>query len=318
MLDSYGRSINYLRISITDLCNLRCRYCMTDKGVIKKEFEEILTLEEIEKITKEFVKLGINKIRITGGEPLVRKGILKLIREIGSLKEVKDFAMTTNGTMLKKYAKELKNAGLNRVNISLDTLNPKKYSHITRGGDIKNVLEGIEEAKKVGLTPIKLNVVLIKGFNEDEIEDFVNLTRDENIDVRFIELMPIGQVCQWSLNRYLSNNTVLEKCSYLERIESADKASPAVYYKLKNGKGRVGLINPISCKFCSNCNRMRLTADGKIKACLHSDEEIDIMKYLRQDMDISEILKNIIKDKPKEHNLEDGSYIKRNMMAIGG
>ena len=318
MLDSYGRSINYLRISITDLCNLRCRYCMTDKGVIKKEFEEILTLEEIEKITKEFVKLGINKIRITGGEPLVRKGILKIIREIGSLKEVKDFAMTTNGTMLKKYAKELKNAGLNRVNISLDTLNPKKYSHITRGGDIKNVLEGIEEAKKVGLTPIKLNVVLIKGFNEDEIEDFVNLTRDENIDVRFIELMPIGQVCQWSLNRYLSNNTVLEKCSYLERIESADKSSPAVYYKLKNVKGRVGLINPISCKFCSNCNRMRLTADGKIKACLHSDEEIDIMKYLRQDMDISGILKNIIKDKPKEHNLEDGSYIKRNMMAIGG
>ncbi|WP_058992478.1 GTP 3',8-cyclase MoaA [Sarcina ventriculi] len=318
MLDSYGRSINYLRISITDLCNLRCRYCMTDKGVIKKEFEEILTLEEIEKITKEFVKLGINKIRITGGEPLVRKGILKLIREIGSLKEVKDFAMTTNGTMLKKYAKELKNAGLNRVNISLDTLDPKKYSHITRGGDIKNVLEGIEEAKKVGLTPIKLNVVLIKGFNEDEIEDFVNLTRDENIDVRFIELMPIGQVCQWSLNRYLSNNTVLEKCSYLERIESTDKSSPAVYYKLKNGKGRVGLINPISCKFCSNCNRMRLTADGKIKACLHSDEEIDIMKYLRQDMDISGILKNIIKDKPKEHNLEDGSYIKRNMMAIGG
>ena len=146
----------------------------------------------------------------------------------------------------------------------------------------------------------------------------MNLTRDENIDVRFIELMPIGQVCQWSLNRYLSNNTVLEKCSYLERIESADKSSPAVYYKLKNGKGRVGLINPISCKFCSNCNRMRLTADGKIKACLHSDEEIDIMKYLRQDMDISGILKNIIKDKPKEHNLEDGSYIKRNMMAIGG
>lgn len=318
MLDSYGRSINYLRISITDLCNLRCRYCMTDKGVIKKEFEEILTLEEIEKITKEFVKLGINKIRITGGEPLVRKGILKLIREIGSLKEVKDFAMTTNGTMLKKYAKELKNAGLNRVNISLDTLNPKKYSHITRGGDIKDVLEGIEEAKKVGLTPIKLNVVLIKGFNEDEIEDFVDLTRDENIDVRFIELMPIGQVCQWSLTRYLSNNTVLEKCSYLERIESVDKSSPAVYYKLKNGKGRVGLINPISCKFCSNCNRMRLTADGKIKACLHSDEEIDIMQYLRKNMDISGILKNIIKDKPKEHNLEDGSYIKRNMMAIGG
>lgn len=318
MLDSYGRNINYLRISVTDLCNLRCRYCMTDKGIIKKEFEDILTLEEIEKITKEFVKLGVNKIRITGGEPLVRKGILKLIREIGSLDTVKDFAMTTNGTLLKKYAKDLKEAGLNRVNISLDTLNPKKYSHITRGGNINEVLEGIEEAKKVGLTPIKLNVVLIKDFNEDEIEDFVNLTKDQEIDVRFIELMPIGQVCQWSLNRYLSNSVVLEKCHYLEKIESKDKSSPAVYYKMENGKGRVGLINPISCKFCSNCNRIRLTADGKIKSCLHSDNEIDLMKPLREGIDISETLKDIIKDKPKEHNLEEGSYIKRNMMAIGG
>lgn len=318
MLDSYGRNINYLRISVTDLCNLRCRYCMTDKGIIKKEFEDILTLEEIEKITKEFVKLGVNKIRITGGEPLVRKGILKLIKEIGSLDTVKDFAMTTNGTLLKKHAKELKEAGLNRVNISLDTLNPKKYSHITRGGNINDVLEGIKEAKKVGLTPIKLNVVLIKDFNEDEIEDFVNLTKDDDIDVRFIELMPIGQVCQWSLNRYLSNSAVLEKCNYLDKIESKDKSSPAVYYKIKNGKGRVGLINPISCKFCSNCNRIRLTADGKIKPCLHSDNEIDLMKPLREGINISETLKNIIKDKPKEHNLEEGSYIKRNMMAIGG
>lgn len=318
MLDSYGRDINYLRISVTDLCNLRCRYCMTDKGIIKKEYENILTLEEIEKITKEAVNLGVNKIRITGGEPLVRRGVLKLIKEIGALKEVKDFAMTTNGTLLKKYAKELKDSGLNRVNISLDTLNPKKYSHITRGGNIKDVLEGLEEAKRVGLTPIKLNVVLIKDFNDDEIEDFVNLTKDEDIDVRFIELMPIGQVCQWSLNKYLSNTVILEKCNYLEKIESKDKSSPAVYYKLKDGKGRVGLINPISCKFCSNCNRIRLTADGKIKPCLHSDNEIDLMKPLRLGYDIKPILKGIIKDKPKEHNLEEGNYIKRNMTAIGG
>lgn len=318
MLDSYGRSINYLRISVTDLCNLRCRYCMTEKGIVKKEYENILNLEEIEKITKEFVKLGVNKIRITGGEPLVRKGLLKLIREIGSLKEVQDFAMTTNGTLLKKYARQLKDAGLDRVNVSLDTLDPKKYSYITRGGNIKDVLEGIEEARKVGLTPIKINIVLVKGFNEDEVEDFVKLTKDKEIDVRFIELMPIGQVCQWTLDKYLSNSFVLDKCNYLEKVDSTDKSSPAVYYKIKGGKGRVGFINPISCKFCSNCNRIRLTVDGKIKPCLHSNNEIDIMNPLRENKDISHILKDIIKEKPKEHNLEEGNYIKRNMMAIGG
>jgi cyclic pyranopterin phosphate synthase len=318
MIDSYGRNINYLRISVTDLCNLRCRYCMPENGIIKAPHNEILRLEEIYELAKNFVELGINKIRITGGEPLIRQGILSLIENIGKLKGVNDYAMTTNGILLKRYAKDLKNAGLNRVNISLDTLDEKKYYHITKGGCLKDVLEGIEEARKVGLTPIKLNVVLVGGFNENEIENFVNLTRNEEIDVRFIELMPIGQAKDWSLDKFISNNVVLEKVKNLSEIEKEDISSPAKYYKLPNSRGKVGLINPISCKFCDNCNRLRLTADGKVKPCLHSNDEIDLKTPLRNGEDINQIISNLIKNKPKEHNMEDGKYINRNMIAIGG
>ncbi|MBV7272041.1 GTP 3',8-cyclase MoaA [Clostridiaceae bacterium UIB06] len=318
MIDSYGRNINYLRISITDLCNLRCRYCMPEKGIEKIPHNEILRLEEIEELARIFVSLGVNKIRITGGEPLIRKGILNLIENIGRIEGLKDFAMTTNGIFLKKYARNLKNAGLNRVNISLDTLNEKKYRDITKGGDIKEVLEGIEEAKKVGLTPIKLNVVLIGGLNEDEIKDFVNLTKNENIDVRFIELMPIGQAKDWSLDKFISNKIVLEKVKELKEIIKEDISSPARYYKLPNSKGKVGLINPISCKFCDNCNRIRLTADGKIKTCLHSNAEIDLRIPLRMGEDLRKIITEVVINKPKEHNLENGEYIERNMTTIGG
>ncbi|WP_411681178.1 GTP 3',8-cyclase MoaA [Clostridium thailandense] len=318
MIDSYGRNISYLRISITDLCNLRCKYCMPEKGIEKIPHNEILRLEEIEELARIFVSLGVNKIRITGGEPLIRKGILNLIENIGRIEGLKDFAMTTNGIFLKKYARNLKNAGLNRVNISLDTLNEKKYRDITKGGDIKEVLEGIEEAKKVGLIPIKLNVVLIGGLNEDEIEDFVDLTKNENIDVRFIELMPIGQAKDWSLDKFISNKTVLEKVKELREITKEDISSPARYYKLPNSKGKVGLINPISCKFCDNCNRIRLTSDGKIKTCLHSNEEIDLRTPLRMGEDLRKIITEVVINKPKEHNLENGEYIERNMTTIGG
>lgn len=318
MFDLYGRKINYLRISVTDLCNLRCKYCMPENGIKKIEHKEILTLEEIQQVTEKFVGIGVNKVRITGGEPLVRQNILKLIEGIGKMDKVKDLAMTTNGTLLKKYARDLKNAGLNRLNISLDTLDEKKYSEITKAGNLKDVLEGIEVAKKEGLKPIKLNVVLIKDFNENEIEDFVNLTKYEDIDIRFIELMPIGDLKYWSLNNYFSNQVVLERVPELISVGSTDINSPAKYYKLPNSKGRIGLINPISCKFCENCNRIRLTADGKIKPCLHSNDEIDLKKILREGKDITELITNVIENKPKEHNLEDGNYIKRDMTAIGG
>ncbi|WP_313756901.1 GTP 3',8-cyclase MoaA [Tissierella sp.] len=318
MKDSFGREINYLRISLTDRCNLRCIYCMPEKGVSKFSHEEILTLEEVYEITKVFVELGVNKIRFTGGEPLIRKGIIDLIYKVSKLDGVKDLAMTTNGILLKEYAKELKKAGLNRVNISLDTLDEEKYSLITRGGKLENVLEGIEEAKKVGLTPIKINTVLIGGFNDDEIESFIGLTEKEDINIRFIELMPIGEAAGWAKEKFISNDIILEKVKELIPIPREDKSSPAVYYKLPNGKGKVGIINPISCKFCANCNRVRLTSKGQLKLCLHSNREIDIKEALKSGQDMRKLIIDSINQKEESHHLENGKYISRNMNQIGG
>lgn len=317
MKDSFNRNINYLRISVTDLCNLRCKYCMPINGICKKTHDDMLSFDEIELIAKEFVNLGVDKIRITGGEPLVRNGILDLVEKVGKIKGLKDFAMTTNGILLKKYAKELKLRGLNRVNISIDTLDESKYSHITRGGDLRKVLDGIEEAIKVGLYPIKLNVVLIGGFNDDEIENFVNLTKEADIDVRFIELMPIGEASDWNIDKFISNSTVLEKVKSLIKIESTDKSSPANYYKLPNGKGKIGLINPITCKFCDNCNRVRVTSEGKLKLCLHSNDEIDLRPHINNE-DFGKLISDIVKEKPEYHKLEDGEYLHKNMVQIGG
>lgn len=316
MIDSHNRNINYLRISITDSCNLRCKYCMP---AIENNFrnEESLSCDEIYNIAKDLVDLGIDKIRITGGEPLARKDSLDIIRKIGRL-DLKDFAITTNGILLKKYAKKLKEYGVKRVNISIDSFNPIKYKSITRGGNLQAVLEGINECKKVGLVPIKLNVVLIGGFNDDEINKFINLTIDEDIEVRFIELMPIGQVRDWSLDKFISNHKIIEANQELINIEAEDISSPANYYKIPNGKGKVGIINPISCKFCENCNRLRLTYDGKLKLCLHSNEEIDLKYAMDNNMDIKKIVLKSIKDKPKEHNLENGEYVERDMVRIGG
>ena len=289
MKDQFGRKINYLRISVTDLCNLRCIYCMPKEGIPKIQHEDILSVEEIEEIVKVFVKLGVNKIRLTGGEPLVRKGILDIVERIGKLEGIRDFAMTTNGLLLKEYAKDLRALGLKRVNISLDTLDDKKYSSITRIGSLQRVMKGIEAAKEVGLTPIKINTVLVGGFNDDEIEDLVRLTEKEEIDVRFIELMPIGEAIKLKADHFLSNEIVLQRVPNLIKIDGEDPSSPAVYYKLPNGKGKIGLINPVSCKFCKNCNRVRLTSQGKLKLCLHSDVEIDLREALRRGQAIEKL-----------------------------
>lgn len=318
MKDQYGRKINYLRISVTDLCNLRCRYCMPEEGIPKLSHKDILSVEEIEAIAKAFVNLGINKIRLTGGEPLVRGGILDIVEKIGNLDGVKDFAITTNGVLLKKYAQELKNRGLKRVNISLDTLKEEKYKYITRIGNIKDVFEGIEAAKKVGLTPIKINTVLVKGFNDDEIEDLARLTEKEDIDVRFIELMPIGETAKDESSKFISSEVVLEKLPELIQVERKDPSSPAVYYKLPNAKGKIGLIKPISCKFCRYCNRVRLTAQGKMKLCLHSNDEIDLKEPLRKGQDIESVILEAVKRKPASHHLEDGKYVLKKMYQIGG
>lgn len=318
MIDGYGRKINYLRLSITDRCNLRCQYCMPEEGVEKLSHSDILSLEEIDEMVSSFVRLGIDKIRVTGGEPLVRNGVVSLIEMIRKHPEIKDLALTTNGLLLKKMAKSLKDAGLDRVNISLDSLKPEKYFQMTRGGSLETVLEGIEEAKRVGLTPIKLNVVIIGGFNDDEIVDFVHMTEDEAIEVRFIELMPIGEVAKWSIKNYLPNTVVLEKVPELIPVASKDPASPAKYYKLPNGKGKVGLISPISCKFCTNCNRIRLTSEGKLKYCLHSDEEFDLKKALDDQLDLIEYIQQSVLKKPLEHHIGTGDTVARNMVQVGG
>lgn len=316
MIDSYGRKLNYLRMSITDNCNLRCKYCMPEVNN-NNEKHDMLSSDEIYKIASDMVDLGIDKIRITGGEPLARKDSLEIIKKVGSL-DLKDFTITTNGVLLKKYASKLKEYGVKRVNISLDSLDSNKYKEITRGGDLQNVLDGIEECKKVGLTPIKINVVLIGGFNEDEIDKLINLTMEDEIYVRFIELMPIGQAKNWSIEKFISSDIILEKVKNLKRIDCDEESSPATYYKLEGAKGKVGIINPISCKFCDRCNRLRVTYDGKLKTCLHSDDEIDLKSALDSNIDLKQLILNSVNEKPKEHNLEKGQYIKRDMVKIGG
>lgn len=318
MKDSFGRKINYLRVSLTDRCNLRCRYCMPEEGIDNKlSHQDMLSLEETYDLIKDFVELGIDKIRFTGGEPLVRKGIVELIEKVNKLEGVKEIAMTTNGLLLKDMAQSLKDAGLNRVNISLDTLDEDKYKEITRGGKLSKVLEGIDEAIKVGLTPIKINSVLVGGFNDDEIQDLVDLTK-KGIDIRFIELMPIGEAANFAQEKFISNNKVIEKVNKLIPIEKEDPSSPANYYKLDKASGKVGLINPISCKFCSDCNRVRLTSTGKLKLCLHSNREIDLGRALRDGKDIKKIISESIWTKEESHHLEDENYINRNMNQIGG
>ena len=321
MKDRIGRNINYLRVSITDLCNLRCKYCMPEEGIKKKKHEQILSLEEMYEIIRASVSLGVNKVRITGGEPLVRKGVVQFVEKIGQLQGIEDLAMTTNGILLKEYAEPLKSAGLKRVNISLDTLKEDRYREITRGGELRDVLDGMEEAKRVGLLPIKINVVLIGGFNDDEIEDFIQLTVEENVDVRFIELMPIGQASTWSKRRFIPNTLIRERVKDLMPIYDGDKSSPAKYYRLPNGKGKIGLINPISSHFCKHCNRMRLTADGKLKPCLHSNQELDVRAVLKLgEQSIEKLLKDAITAKPIQHELneQNSQPIERDMVRIGG
>lgn len=266
-------------------------------------------------------------MRITGGEPLLRKGVVGFINKLSKTPGLEELTLTTNGILLGKMAAELKEAGLNRVNISLDTLKPERFREITRGGDLSLVLDGIREAKKAGLLPIKLNVVLIKGFNDDEIGDFINLSAAEGLIVRFIELMPIGNCAGWSKEHYISADEVLAIHPELVALEETHgNTGPARYYSLVDGQAMIGFINPISHSFCSQCNRVRLTADGKIKPCLHSDEEIDMRIPLRGGgtgeevkSEIRRALETTIYQKPQDHQFNNNEdAIKREMYKIGG
>lgn len=319
MKDSYNRDINYLRISVTDLCNLRCTYCMPEKGVEKFAHEKILSIEEIEEIVIACAEAGIRKVRLTGGEPLVRNGILDICERISRIDGIKELCLTTNGTLLAKYAKDLKAAGVDRLNISVDTLQNEKYKKITRcasqGAPADEVFAGIEAAKQAGFTNIKLNVVLIGGYNDDEINDMIELTRDNDYQVRFIELMPIGEAAKWEKSCFIPNETVLEKD---ERLRYIGSSGVARLYRVEGYSGCVGLISPVNHHFCSECNRLRLTADGKLKACLHSGKET-LIKGLKGD-ELREAIIREIKGKPDGYDIayDNPSSSMRNMNQIGG
>lgn len=317
MKDGFGREITYLRISITDACNLRCIYCMPDSDACDAKSEDLLSEDEIVEFVQQAAGLGIHKIRITGGEPLVRPDVLSICRRIAAVDGIKELALTTNGMLLKDMADDLKKAGLSRINVSLDTLQTDRFRRITRRGHYADVVEGIEKARRAGLTPVKINTVLIGGFNDDEIADFVNLTREEGIEVRFIELMPIGACASFPKKTFLKGSIVLEKVPELVPIK--EEEGVARLYTYPDGKGRVGIISAVNQHFCLTCNRIRLTSDGKIKPCLHSREEISV-KGLHGEALREAICKSIM-DKPAQHvKLTYGNVSEagRNMNQIGG
>lgn len=326
MHDAFQRNIDYLRISVTDRCNLRCIYCMPAEGVELSSYEDILRLEEIVKIIRSAVTLGIKKIRFTGGEPLVRKGITDLIKQTSEMPEIEDISMTTNGILLPEMAKSLKKAGLNRVNISLDTLSPQKFAQMTRGGQFGKVWLGIEAARDAGLGPVKLNTVVIRGMNDDEIFDFVDLTTKMPIHVRFIELMPIGASQFAAHDAYISSAELLHMIGSERQLVPENEitgSGPAKYFRIPGAPGTVGVISPISSHFCSSCNRVRLTAEGQLRPCLQSPREIDLRVPLRSgatERELAEIIQYAINSKPEKHDLAQTGWEgnRRVMNQIGG
>ncbi|WP_066892856.1 GTP 3',8-cyclase MoaA [Clostridium nigeriense] len=323
MKDKYGREIDYLRISITDRCNLRCIYCMEEEGNTFFQEEDKLTKEEILKIVSASAKLGVKKIRLTGGEPLVRKDIVELMEGINDIKGIEGIYLTTNGILLEEKVEALKKAGLKGVNISLDSLKEEMFQSLTRLGILKKVLSAIDKCLELGIK-VKLNTVMIKDKNDNEILDFVNLTRSKNIDVRFIELMPIGVGSKF---KGISNEDILSliKSNYgdLEEIRRDKDGGPASYIRLKNGKGKIGFISAISNCFCEDCNRIRLTSEGFLKQCLHFNYGIDLKKILRNgasEEEILNVIKNNIYNKPEKHLFMKKSEDKelKFMNQIGG
>jgi GTP 3',8-cyclase len=326
--ETHNRSINYLRISITDRCNLRCRYCMPKEGVSPFGHAEVLRYEEILRIAAAAARLGIAKIRITGGEPLVRADAVRLVEKLARIPGIRDLSMTTNGVLLADFAGALREAGLQRVNISMDSLNPDKYRRITRGGDLSRVRAGIAAARKAGLTPVKINAVAIAGFNDDEIPDFARLTLAEDLQVRFIEFMPVGESCAWKPEQSLSADEVRKRIETLGPLAPLANFGnsfdgPARLFRLPGAAGVIGLISPVSDHFCASCNRLRLTSDGKLKTCLFSDEELDLKTLIRSgggDEILEETLARAIRQKP----LRQGTIIagmkrcQRPMVKIGG
>lgn len=317
MVDQFGREITYLRISVTELCNLRCRYCMPMEGVCKKAHEEMLTEDELVQAVEVAAGLGIRKVRVTGGEPLVKKNIVSICRRIAAVPGIKELCMTTNGLMLPELARPLRDAGVQRLNISLDTLDAEKYAYITRIGRLEDAIAGIEAALAAGFEKVKINAVLIGGFNDDEIPALAELTKQYPVDVRFIEMMPMYNSGDFDKDSFLPYTKVLEVMP--ELVPVAPDGGVAKLYTLPGAKGNVGLISPINAHFCAECNRLRLTADGKLKPCLHSAAEYSIKGLDRAGM--RAVMESTIFNKPQWHGELDAknrSQAGRNMNQIGG
>lgn len=334
MKDNYGRKIDYLRISLTDRCNLRCIYCMPEEGVPFRSHESILRIEEIADFTRRAAQAGIRRVRLTGGEPLIRKGVVDLVREIAATPGIEDISLTTNGVLLPKMAADLKDAGLTRVNISLDTLDPAQFTYVTRLGKIEDVFAGIDAALENGFDPVKINAVAVRSLDQDFF-GFAKLSLDRPLHVRFIEYMPVGESsggtgAGWTEEDIVPASEIIERINEgaiaagigaLEPVTDDDLpsgAGPAIYYRLPGAKGTVGFISAMSNHFCSSCNRLRLTADGKIRPCLFSDREIDVMEAIRSDDSeaIDHAIEEAIGIKPDEHHEERGT--ERRMSQIGG
>ncbi len=328
LADSFSRRIDYLRISITDHCNLNCLYCAPLGGRVRLSHAEILSYEEIMRVSEAAVLAGISKLRLTGGEPLMRKDVQELCRMLASVEGLESLTLTTNGVLLRDLAPQLHEAGLQRVNVSLDTLQPERFRKITRHSLLSQVLSGIERAQEVGLNPVKINTVVMRGINDDEIEDFVRLTLEKPLNVRFIELMPTNGN---GLGDYESLFMPVEEIvKMVKRVgelslePAVDSLGPARLCSLPGAVGKVGFIAPLSWHFCGSCNRFRLTADGKLRTCLFSEEEIEIKGPLREGASIEEladIFRLAATRKPHGHSLgrtDIEKHFGRDMQAIGG
>ncbi len=326
MQDCHQREINYLRVSVTDRCNLRCVYCMPPEGVPSSPHEEILRLEEFESIIRAAAQIGVKKIRLTGGEPLVRRGLEDLVRRISGIPGIDDITLTTNGLLLPPQARVLKEAGVNRVNISLDTLKTDRFREITRGGDLSRAWKGIQSALEAGLHPVKLNTVVVRDFNDDEVVAMARLTIKRPLHVRFIELMPIGVQSYWTAERFVPSDEIMDmitaRLGHLHPAKMVAGGGPAKYYRFKDAEGTVGFITSMSEHFCSRCNRLRLTSGGGLRPCLYDSREIDLKTPLRQGAgarELADLFMDALALKPDRHHMSEGWRDERRVMSqIGG
>jgi cyclic pyranopterin phosphate synthase len=327
LVDTFGRLHDNLRISVTDRCNIRCFYCMPETGVKFQPREQILTFEEIERFVRVAVTMGVRKLRITGGEPLVRKDLSKLIRKLTAIEGIEDLALTTNAVLLADQAAELYDAGLRRINVHLDTLDRERFKHITRRDDLGRVLEGIDTAQRLGYGPIKINAVAVKNLVEPDIVELARFGRERNIEIRYIEFMPLDAQGIWDRGRVLLADDMIamltREIGPLEEIPDRDARAPATEYRFADGIGRIGFIASVSRPFCLNCNRIRLTSDGKLRYCLFAIDETDIRPLLRNggsDDDIRKAVQETVHAKWLGHEINSAQFVAppRPMYSIGG